>query len=144
MAFAAINMLTDLFLGYPFYETFRTLGMMVMPDAVEGSLSAAQLVPLGLLLHFVFSAVYGIVFAYVVTLAGSRAVPGPLLFLFGVFYGLFLWLVNFLIIAPILFPELMGPGGLSPAGFTLAHAFYGLGLGIYMSAWSPLADREAR
>jgi hypothetical protein len=136
--FAVANMLIDLVLGFPFYATFEGLGSLLAPGVGVGEIPAAQAVPVGLVLHLGLSLVYGVLFVYLATLAGRKR-PGPLLFLFAVFYSGLLWLVNFVIIAPMLFPDFAAFRELSLAGFTFAHAFYGVGLGAYLATRSPWA-----
>jgi hypothetical protein len=136
--FAVATMLIDLVLGYPFYATFEALGSTVVPGGAAGELTAAQAVPAGLIGHMGLSILYGIVFVYLATLAGRKR-PGPLLFLFALFYAGFLWLVNFVIIVPVLFPDFVTFGELSMAAFTFSHLFYGLGLGAYLATRSPWA-----
>jgi hypothetical protein len=134
--FVVANMLIDVILGFPFYATFEGLGSLLMPGVGVGELAAVQAVPIGLILHMGFSVIYGVLFVYLATMAGRKR-PGPLLFLFAIFYSGFLWVVNFLIIAPALFPDFAAFRELSLAGFTFAHAFYGVGLGAYLATKSP-------
>ncbi len=142
LAFAIADILVAVvFFGAPFYTPLRVIGTIINPAAFEASYPPIQASLLGLLVHAFFSAAYGLIFVYLVNLAGLISYPASIQVLLGSLYGLVLWVVNLLIIAPIGLPQyaILGP---YVAGFTIAHFFYGLALGVYVARVKPGLSRE--
>lgn len=78
------------------------LGFGALPPPPVASLSTV--IPVGLIVHFILSALYGVVFGGAVSLVGFlRSSRGALIATASI-YGLLLWIFNFYIVAPVLFP----------------------------------------
>lgn len=99
------------------------------PGAMEPVATVAPLVGIGLLVHFLLSAVYGGVFLAVaggLEDRGRGALVGS-----GVAFGLALWVVNFYLLSPSLFPWFEMA---NPVVQFFAHAlFFGGALGFLVA-----------
>ncbi len=116
-AFSPLRMIGATVLGEGALPTQQTMGLPVV-------------VPVALVVHFALSAIYGAVFG---TVAGSigalrgsrRAFVGA-----ATAFGLGLWIVNFYVIAPVLFPWF---SMVNPVVQFLAHTFFfGTTLGLML------------
>ncbi len=132
LAFAAVEMLLSVLLGSSPFRPFRAIGSMVLgQQALNESYPLVAAVTTGLGLHFLLSAIYGAIFARILWITGQAGKLTSIVVATGVVYALALWAVNFLVIAPVLFYQLVVE---SPFwfGFTIAHFFYGAVLGTYL------------
>ncbi len=102
IVFAMFEMVMAAVMEQGFFAPLRMIGAIVLGEgALEPSYSVATAAPVGLVVHLAMSALYGGVFAVaaaVLRLTGAALVAAATL------YGLVLWLVNFFVIAPVLFP----------------------------------------
>lgn len=105
------------------------LGQSALPGQPTVGLATALIA--ALIIHFILSAIYGTVFGAVAASVGFlRSSSGALIAAASVF-GLLLWLVNFYVIAPILFPWFLMA---NPVVQFLAHTFfYGTALGLLLA-----------
>lgn len=115
--------------GPPRMISAIALGQGALPPSPTVSLAAA--LPVALIIHFVLSAIYGAVFGAIASAIGAlRNSRGALIVAANVF-GLLLWLVNFYVIAPILFPWFLMA---NPVVQFFAHTFfYGSALGLVLA-----------
>ncbi len=106
------------------------LGQGALP--MQPTIGLATAVPVGLIVHFVNSAIYGVVFAVVAASVGFLRDNRWALIVAASVFGLLLWLVNFYVIAPILFPWFLMA---NPVVQFLAHTFFfGTALGLLLAA----------
>ena len=111
------------------FEPPQLMGSILFGQGSLAALSTPAFVAMaGLTLHFLLSALYGGVFGAIVQavrpLQGNRL----LLVAAGAAFGLLLWVVNFYLISPLLFPWFAMA---SPLVQFLAHTFfYGVLLGL--------------
>lgn len=119
--------------------SFRAISSMVLgTQALVPGYPAATAVATGIALHLLFSVIYGVAFALFLSSIRQMGAPGSVLLVLGSIYAMILWVVNFLVFAPLLFPQL-GPTSTSgvPAsfwvGFSTGHIFYGVALGAYVA-----------
>jgi uncharacterized membrane protein YagU involved in acid resistance len=106
------------------------LGDEALPMMPMIGLAAA--LPVAMIIHFILSAIYGGIFGAIA--ASIRALHTNRWVLIGAAtaFGLLLWLVNFYVIAPVLFPWFLMA---SPVVQFLAHTFfYGTALGLLLAA----------
>ena len=102
----------------------------------------APLVGIGLLIHFLLSAVYGGVFAVAsgalkLESRGRGALVGG-----GAVFGLVLWIINFYLISPQIFPWFAAA---NPVVQFFAHTvFFGGALGLLLAAGRRPAPSTAR
>ena len=84
----------------------------------------------GLIIHVILSAVYGVIFVSLLGLIKRFNAPLNTRMIFGLLFGLALWIINFLIIAPLAFPQFTEMNQFWN-GF-VAHTFvFGAALGIF-------------
>lgn len=119
------------------YGPIRRMGALALgPEAIDPEYPLAQAAIAGGLIYLVLSALYGVVFLYLVAAAGQLDAPVRSLLLYGLLFGVALWIINFLIIAPVAFPWFAAVDQFWFGFF--AHAlFYGTVLGAYMAAARP-------
>jgi hypothetical protein len=88
---------------------------------------------LGIGVHLAMSALFGLVYGFLMVHSTGRQRDSYLVEgLFGAFYGLLLWLVNFQLIARLFYPQL---GTLSWGAQLLAHTLaFGVPLGWFLCA----------
>jgi len=102
----------------PFVEPFWVISSFLLgQDAMQGGAGPTIL---GIVIHFVMSAVLGGVFTVIFGRTTMRRMLG-----FGLFYGVFLWAVAQFIILPLLNPFVATRMG-TVWTFFLAHLAYGL------------------
>ncbi len=125
--FGPVRMISAIFLG---------------PGSLEPVATVAPLVGVGLLIHFLLSAVYGGVFAVVsgalrLESRGRGALVGV-----GAVFGLALWIINFYLISPAVFPWFAAA---NPVVQFFAHTvFFGGTLGLLLVVGSRPAPSTAR
>ena len=125
----AAGLLTPSAFGPPRMMSATVLGQGALPG--QSSVGLAVALPVALVVHFTLSAIYGAVFGglsgAVGFLRGSRGV----LIAAATVFGLALWLVNFYVIAPVLFPWFLMA---NPVVQFLAHTFFfGTVLGLLLA-----------
>lgn len=118
--------------GLSVLDPLRVIGSIVLG---EGVLSSAYplfaVVIAGVFLHMLLSAGYGGIFTGALVFVREE-IPSSAFLMLGLGYSLVLWIVNFLVIAPVLSPQISTQSQLL-LGFTLAHAIYGIGIGGYLT-----------
>lgn len=110
-----------------FFMPLRMIGAILLgQEALNPAYSIWAAGLTGLILHVVLSVVLGMIFAAIT--AGLRSRPMDITL--GAGYGLVIWLVNFYLIAPGLFPWFAET---DPVTWFIAHTvFFGIVLGWYV------------
>lgn len=134
LVFILVQMVINLALNRPFFEPLRlisTLGFGL--EALDPGYSIVTASMIGLFIHLAVSAVYGIIFVFLITVTGQITAPTEKHLVYGTGYGLMLWVINFIIIAPLAYPQF---GQLHPfwQGFVACTFFFGTLLGVYTAA----------
>ncbi len=113
-----------------FFVPLRLVGTMLLgPDAFTPSFSLVSPGAAGLTVHLALSLVYGAMFGALVALSPSRTLDSQTgLAIAGTLFGLALWLANFYVIAPAIFPDYANPAPL--VQFVAHTAFFGTALGV--------------
>lgn len=105
------------------------LGAGALPPPPVASLGAV--IPLGLIVHFILAAIYGVVFGAVVSFLGPLRSSRGVLVVAASIYGFLLWILNFYVIAPVLFPWFTQA---NPLVQFIAHTFFfGTALGLVLA-----------
>lgn len=127
--FAAFEMMASAAMMGPeaFFMPLRMIGAIVLgPAALEPTYNLWGAGFAGLIVHMVLAVIYGAVFALIFGGLRSPAVDIAV----GAAYGLALWLINFYVIAPAMFPWFTEA---NPMIQFIAHVvFFGAVLGWYM------------
>ena len=109
----------------------RAISAVVLgPGALEPSVNVVAAVIIGLIVHFVLAAIFGLIFGMIAW--GIRSLTDGVGALVGAAaaYGLVLWIVNFYVIAPRTFPWFTEA---NPVVQFFAHTvFYGAVLGLLL------------
>lgn len=134
LVFILVQMVINLALNRSFFEPLRlmsTLGLGL--EALDPGYSIVTASMIGLFIHLAVSAIFGIIFVFLITVSGQITVPTEKHLIYGTVYGLILWVVNYVIIAPLAWPQF---GELHPfwQGFVACTFFFGTLLGVYTAA----------
>jgi hypothetical protein len=113
--------------GEAFFMPLRMIGAIILGEqALEPTYSLWAAGAAGVIVHIVLAVIYGAVFTLI--LGGLRSVFWEIVL--GGLYGFALWLINFYVIAPALFPWFLDA---DPVIQFLAHTvFFGMMLGLYV------------
>lgn len=106
-------------------------GMALGQRAMEPATPLMTAAPVGLLIHMMLSIIYGLIFAWLLSVIPALRSTAALIVATS-FFGLLLWLVNFYVIAPpagwVWFPTMA-----NPVQQFVAHVFgFGTVLGVYL------------
>lgn len=138
LVFAVADMIMAVVvMGAPFYAPLQMIGAIVLgPQTMEPTYPLAQAAVVAIVLHMVLSALYGVIFVYLLALGRQLGASTPALLVYGSLFGLALWVANFLIIAPIAFPwfAMVNQFWL---GFVAHTFFFGTVIGAYVAATRP-------
>lgn len=124
-------MMVASFIGQDWLLPLRLTGAIVSGDPQAATLyTEALTIPAGILIHLVLSAFFGALFGLAV--AESPAFRSFQWLVFGgAIFGLFIWLINYEIIAPLLFPWFSQA---NTALVVVAHTiFFGATLGLLLT-----------
>lgn len=126
-----LEMIVAALMGMGFFAPLRMISAIVLGEqALEPSYSLGAATIVGLIVHMILSAIYGLIYGLAVS-AWSLLHQRVWLVLVATLYGLLLWLVNFYVIAPIAFPWF---GMADPVVQFIAHAFFfGTALGLLLT-----------
>ena len=92
-------------LSKPFLDPLRIISTMLLGrQALDPSYSFATAVVVGLIFNIVLSGLFGLIFVFILMVTNAPTASGPVI-AWGFFYGIALWLVNFCIIVPAVFPQ---------------------------------------
>lgn len=132
LIFAVFEMVVAGILQGTFWGPLRMIGAIVLGSgALDPGYSLLTAIIAGLIVHVVLSAIYGIIFG-VIAAALPKAHQNRInLIWIASAFGLLLWLVNFYIIAPLLFPWFTTA---NPIVQFIAHTFFfGTALGLLLT-----------
>jgi uncharacterized membrane protein YagU involved in acid resistance len=129
IVFAAFEMIVSASMmgAEAFFMPLRMIGAIALgPAALDPGYSLVTAGVTGVVVHFVLAIIYGISFGEI-----AAMLRGPVAFIgAGGLFGLVLWLINFYVIAPALFPWFLES---SPLVQFIAHTFFfGSVLGYYL------------
>lgn len=137
IVFIIAETLIAVVLGAPILAPLALISTIVLgTEALAPGFPLITAVTVGLMVHAVMSAIFGIIFVYLLALANQLAAPASLLLLYGAIYGLALWIVNFFIIGALFFPQFLMVDQFWQ-GFVPHVLFYGLMLAGYVAAVRP-------
>ncbi|MCI0399221.1 MAG: hypothetical protein L0332_18790 [Chloroflexi bacterium] len=135
--FAIFEMLINVVQGQSFFGPLRLISSIVLgPEATQATYPLATAAIAGVIVHMILSALYGVVFVYALVLTRQLGVSTALLLFYGSLVGFLLWVTNFIVIAPLLFPQFTQVNQFLH-GFVAHTFFYGTVLGVYVAAVRP-------
>lgn len=116
-----------------FFVPLRLIGTLLLGPEPQHSFSLLSPGSAGLTIHLALSAVYGCIFgAMLAPLPGTIARRAPALAIAGSAFGALLWLGNFYIVGPAVFPGFSAP---APLAQFIAHTLcFGAVLGLSFSS----------
>lgn len=118
-------------MGGSFFDPMRMIGAIVLGQAaLDPSYPLLQAGLVGMMLHMMLSAVYGVVFVYLLAVTRQLWASTGALLVYGSIFGLILWVANFLVVAPIAFPW-FGMVNQFWLGFVAHTFFFGTVVGLY-------------
>lgn len=119
--------------GQPASALFRGAASIALGERALEDVRLATAIGVGTFVHFVISALYGLLYGALMSAAGRdlrRSLPGQAVL--GGLFGLGVWLVNYQLVAAWRYPWFLGsPQGLQAAIHVLA---YGVPLGLVLAA----------
>lgn len=135
--FALAEMILNALMGKPFFGPLRLIGSIVLgQQALMPSYSIISAAVVGLVVHMIMSMTFGLIFVYLLAVLKQIQAPTGLLLAYGWLFGLALWVVNFLILAPVLFPQFTRVNQFWN-GFFAHTFFFGTMIGGYVSIAKP-------
>ncbi len=111
LVFIVAEMIMNAALGKPFFGPPRLISSIVLGKAaLMPTYSAAKAIIIGYILHFILAMLFGVI-TLALFEAARAAVPRlgaspAMVLLYGAVAGCALWVIDFLIIAPVAFPQL--------------------------------------
>ncbi|MBI2953735.1 MAG: hypothetical protein HYY30_05435 [Chloroflexi bacterium] len=137
LVFALFEMVVAMVMGISFFDPLRLIGSMVLGvEALDPTYPLATAAIVGAVIHLILSAIYGVIFVYLLAYTSQLTSSTGLLLLYGSLFGLALWIVNFLIIAPFVWPQFTMVDQFW-MGFVAHTFFFGTVLGGYFAAVRP-------
>lgn len=137
IVFAMFEMVVAMMMGDSFFAPLRMIGSMVLgTEALMPTYPLLTAAMVGLIVHMILSAIYGAIFVYLLAYTDQLVGSTGLLLLYGSLFGLALWIVNFLIIAPFVWPQFTMVDQFW-MGFVAHTFFFGTVLGGYVAAARP-------
>jgi len=136
IVFAMFEMIMAAIMGDGFFAPLMMIGAIVLGQGAlpmpEPTIGLSTIVPVGIAVHMVLSIIYGAVFAALASGVGFLRNYRWALIGVATVFGIALWIVNFYVVASILFPWF---GMANPVVQFLAHAFFfGTALGLVLAA----------
>lgn len=136
LAFIIAEMIINTALGKPGFGPPRLIASIVLGKAaLMPAYPAAKAIIIGFIVHFILAALFGVIVLAVLGVVRGvvpRLMASPsLLVLYGAVAGCLLWVVNFLLIAPRVFPQFTMVNQFWN-GFIAHTVFFGLVLGGYL------------
>jgi len=134
--FIVAEMIMNAALGKPFFGPPRLISSIVLGKAaLMPTYSAAKAIIIGFILHFILAMLFGVITLGLFE-AARAAVPRlgaspAMVLLYGAVAGCALWVIDFLTIAPVAFPQLTMVNQFWN-GFIAHTVFFGLVLGGYL------------
>jgi uncharacterized membrane protein YagU involved in acid resistance len=135
--FAMAEMILNVLLGKPFFGPLKLISSIVLGiQAVAPTYPLASAAVVGLIVHMVMSMIFGLTFIYLLAAVRQVQAPTGRLLVYGALFGIALWVVNFLILAPVLFPQFTKVNQFWN-GFFAHTFFFGTMIGGYVSIVKP-------
>jgi hypothetical protein len=132
-AFLIFEMIAAGIMGQSTFGPFRVIAAIVLGEGVllvQPTVGLAVVVPVALAVHYALSAFYGAVFGTVAAVIGALRNGRMALVVAASVFGFVLWLANFYVIAPALFPWFLMA---NPVVQVIAHTFFfGTALGLML------------
>jgi hypothetical protein len=133
-------------LGGTLADPFRLVSSVLLgPEAIAPGFPLLVVVVAAAIIHVALSLLFGVVFVWLVALTYQLSARAPLLFLYGVLFGLALWELNVLTVLPLVRPAMAPRFGLANQIWNgiIAYALcYGLVLGAYVALARPCVVAE--
>ena len=136
IVFAVFEMVVAAIMGQGFFAPLMMIGAIVLGQRAlpmpEPTIRLSTIVPVGIAVHMVLSMIYGAVFGTVASSVGFLRNNRWALIGVATVFGFALWIVNFYVVAPILFPwfEMANP----VVQFFAHTFFFGTALGVVLAA----------
>jgi len=136
IVFAMAEMVMAVLLGGSFWAPLQMIGAIVLgPAVLPPAVPTAFVVIVGVIFHMMMSAIFGVIFVYLLAFTQQLTASTGLLLLYGSLFGFALWIVNFLIISQyIAFPWFFRGANQFWLGFVAHTFFFGTVLGGYVAA----------
>jgi hypothetical protein len=133
LIFAVIEIIASAAMGNPALMPFRMFASIVLGMAAMQTVSLAAAVIVGLIVHVVLAAAFGLIYGFLASrLSGEAQAGWGTQSLMGLAFGVAVWLVNFQIIARLLYPWFLNAPQFLQA--VLHAVFFGLPLGLMYAA----------
>ena len=137
IVFAMAEMILNVLMGKPFFGPLRLIGSIVLGEqALAPSYPLASAAVVGVIVHMILSMIFGLVFIYLLAAARQVWASTGRLLAYGTLFGLALWVVNFVILAPALFPQFTMVNQFWN-GFFAHTFFFGSTIGLYVAFAKP-------
>ena len=137
IVFAMAEMIMNVLMGKPFFGPLRLIGTIVLgQQALAPTFPFVTAVIVGLIVHLVLSMIYGLIFIYLLAAARQAQASTGRLLVYGSLFGLALWVVNFLILATLFFPQFTQVNQFWN-GFIAHTFFFGTVIGGYVALTKP-------
>jgi len=131
--FAMAEMFLNLFLGKPFLGPLRLISTIALgKQAAAPNYALGTSLVVGLITHMMMSIIFGLVFVFLLKAVHQLDASTGLNLVLGSVYGVGQWVVNFLILAPIFFPQFSTVNQFWN-GFFAHTFFFGTMIGGYLS-----------
>lgn len=131
--------------GDPWVPFDFAAAIIVGPEALARTLPLPAAVALGTVLHVLLSIVFGVAFLAGLALTFQLSARPSLIVLYGIFFGVTVWEVNFLAVLPVIAPNLTGRLDLATQlwnGIASYCLVYGPALAVYILRVRPgMLDR---
>jgi uncharacterized membrane protein YagU involved in acid resistance len=135
--FAMAEMILNVLMGKPFFGPLRLIGSILLgQQALAPIYPLASAALVGLMVHMIMSMIFGLIFIYLLSAVRQLQVSTGRLLVYGSLFGLALWVVNFQILAPALFPQFTLVNQFWN-GFFAHTFFFGTMIGGYMAIAIP-------
>ena len=134
MPFAIAELIDPGFMGDRALDPVRIAASIAILTHAMGPVARSELVIVGILVHIVLCLAFGAIYGAANNSFRARTRGRPdFQIAFGAMFGLAVWLLDFRIVAPIVYPWLIVTSHLRQAA--LHSVFFGVPLGISLSAF---------
>jgi len=144
--FAMAEMILNVLMGKPFFGPLKLISSIVLgQQALAPTYPLVSAAIIGLIVHMIMSMIFGLIFIYLLAAVKQIQASTGRLLVYGSLFGLALWVVNFLILAPMLFPQFTMVNQFWN-GFFAHTFFFGTMIGGYMSIVKPqyeIAEKQS-
>lgn len=135
--FAMAEMILNVFLGKPFFGPLKLISSIVLGrPALAPTYPLLSAAAVGLIVHMIMSMIFGLIFIYLLAAAKQLRASTGWLLIYGSLFGIALWVVNFQILAPAIFPQFTTVNQFWN-GFFAHTFFFGTMIGGYVSIVKP-------